>query len=223
MINIEKKKLMLLLEERKHFFKNNATIFQCLFGLIGYCGSIILSQFWKLDLPIIIAISILTLIYIVMSVILICQSKYSPEALLRDICKVSSNHKFTLLILKDDKGRFLVKYDKRWKTYLFPYTSTQDNNNKDLIDFCKQTLNLDNINIVKEIEHEETKMSASSNMTKTYLHKFCQISDYDKLPSDKKFKINGYTYRWMDILQMKENKSIKSKNEETITYVSGVF
>ena len=44
------------------------------------------------------------------------------EGKLQDILSAADIHTFSLLVIKNSHGRYLLKKDKRWNTFLFPFS-----------------------------------------------------------------------------------------------------
>lgn len=223
-MNIEEEKLQKLLESKKKHIKTREYLLVTILSLVSFITSLLLSGFWNGSLFVRIAILICSIIYLVIFIFSVYGSNYSPEALYRDICSTSIIHNFSLLIMKNNKGQFLLKYNKRWKCYLFPFTKTIENKKEvGMIEFCKSTLNMDQVEIINHTEEDITKRSISADLIKTYHHDFYIIKCEDKLQSKSKFKINKEKYKWFSIEEMKCNKNIYNKNSETIEYVESHF
>lgn len=227
-MNIDEGKLQDLLHQRKRFIKSSADILPAFLSLCGYIITVTFT-FYNVnikELPLfIIILAILMLCgYITILVFSIYNSKYSVEAFLKDITACTNEHKFSLLLLKDSHGRFLLKKDKRWKTYLFPYSRTKDDDISGIKIFAKETLNLSPIEIISTKEEDFTKRSVSANMTKTYHHTFYNCSfDSEQLPKKDSFKINGTRYKWFSFDEMKADKDLWLKNNENIVFVEKNF
>ena len=131
---------------------------------------------------------------------------------------------FSILLIKDSRGRYLLKKDKRWKTFLFPYSRTKDDDIQGIKNFAKETLNLSPIEVISSKEEDFTKRSVSANMTKTYHHIFYYCSfNIEQLPKKDSFKINGTVYKWFSFDDMKFNKDIWNKNNDNIVFVEKNF
>lgn len=146
---------------------------------------------------------------------------------IKDIKRSDKISNFSLLVCEDKnfhKEQFLLKYDKRWKCYLFPYLRTKkENNNEYIINYCLETLNLNNFILNKTKIDNIEKYSVSDKITKKYCHTF-YFCEFDSQKSFKRYKhkivkINGEKYRWFSISEMKLNKNIMSKNEETVRFI----
>lgn len=224
-MELNKEKLRTLLAERKLQIKSKTDIFSTLAALLTYIGSVVLSvDFLSLPLKKQIVIIVIGLFYATLAIYAFITSRYSAETLYHEILACTDEHNFSLLLLKDKRGRFLLKYDKRWKTYLFPYTHTQDNDEQSVRDFVNNSLKLSQIDIKTSKEDDFTKTSVSANMTKTYHQKF-YLCDFDlsQLPQKDCFKVYGTKYKWFSIDDMKINKSVWRKNSETFEYVEKKF
>ena len=50
------------------------------------------------------------------------------EGKLQDILSAADIHPFSLLVIKDSLGRYLLKKNKRWNTFLLPFSCTKATN-----------------------------------------------------------------------------------------------
>lgn len=223
-MNIAEKKLQNLLNRRKKHIKSLAGLWESLVCLVGYVLSLLLSDIVHADFKVQVIVGILGIFYLIFFFASIRGTRYSVEAFFEDIVSCSDSHNFSLLVLKDSHGRFLLKKDSRWKTYLFPYSRTKENDSGAILEFLKHALGISSAKITKTKESDFTKHSVSANMTKTYHHIFYQIDfDANQLPAKNKFKVNGMVYKWFSIDDMKADKNLRLKNSETIRFVEENF
>ena len=219
-MNIEEEKLQALLSEKRKHFKTKQYLIETLISGLSFIFSLVLSKFWEGGLLVNIAISFIAVAYFIIFIICIHGANYSPEALYRDICLTSKPHDFSLIVIKNDKSQYLLKYNKRWKCYLLPFCKTPSEDKENgVIDYCKSSLNLDKIKIIKHKEDNFTKRSVSANLIKNYHHHFYQIECTEALKVKDKFRLNKEKYKWFTIEDMKCDKNIKEKNIETIEYI----
>lgn len=141
-----------------------------------------------------------------------------------EIISCSDNHNFSLVVLKDERGRYLLKWDNRWKTYLFPYSRTKENDKEAVFDFVRTSIGYKPLKILKTESGDFTKYSVSANMTKKYHHIFYNIA-FESLSQSQKsaFKYNGVKYKWLSIDELKADKNIMAKNSETVKFVEEKF
>ena len=223
-MEIEEKDLQYLLENKKHHIKTKDTLIQNLICLIVFLLSLLLANFTDLSLTKKIAIITLGVIYFIIFGLSVYGSNYSVEALLHDICSCSKVHPFSLIVIKNKKGEYLLKKDNRWKTYLFPYKRTHVNDLEDLKNFMASAFGVNDFNIVKTEKTSISKHSVSAQTIKTYEHTFYKIDfDFNLPPEKNKFKINKSIYKWFTIDEIKANKDMISKNKETIDFVEANF
>ena len=223
-MNIDEAKLLDLLSKRAKYFKSHFDIITSFLALLSYIVTMIFTCLSIEVIPTyakVFGIALLAF-YLLLFIWTIYYSRYSLEAFYADITKCSDDHKFSLVILKDNQNRFLLKYDKRWKTYLFPYLRTTAENEKSVLNFVIKNIGFQAKRIIKELEKEETKHSVSNNMTKTYHHTFCEI---EVEPFEKKnvFKFNGSKFKWFSFDEMKCDKKIMERNAETVKFVEENF
>lgn len=131
----------------------------------------------------------------------------------------NNSHRFTLAVIKD-KNHYLLKYDKRWRSWLFPYTKADTD--EAFFDFLRHEVGIEPVEITKRTETDVTKESVSAGMTKTYHHTFCQVS-FTGRTDKKKYVFDGTKYKWFTFDQMKQNKRIMDTNSETVDYVESLF
>lgn len=222
MIQIQENTLQELLENRKKHFKSQSTFIEATLSLISFICSLFIANISTCGIMQKIFISILILLYIVLFFFIIWGCRYSTDAFYNDIVSASKDiHAFSLIVIKNG-NLYLLKYNKRWKCYLFPFLQTKENDDKSsAIEYIKNDLNIKNCNIEKIVSKNFTKHSVSANMTKTYQHTFYFLKNnqYEK----QTFKLHGNKYKWFTIEQMKENKNIREKNNDNIDFVSKTF
>ena len=126
-MNIDDGKLLDLLHKRKKHIKSHRDIIESALALASYIVSVLLSGILSADIKIKIAVAVLGFVYLLIFLASLYGTNYSAESLFNDILSCSDSHNFSLAVMKDSKGRFLLKWDKRWKTYLFPYSCTKEN------------------------------------------------------------------------------------------------
>ena len=224
-MNIDDGKLLDLLHNRKKHIKTRKDVIESALALASYIVSVLLSGILTADIRIKIAVGLLGLVYLALFFASLHGTRYSVEELFADILSCSDNHSFSLAVIKDSRGRFLLKWDKRWKTHLFPFTRTKEtNNDAAIIEFVRTAVGIEPKGIFQQKETDVTKHSVSANMTKTYHHTFYLI-DFDEaaVPKKDKFKHNGTFYRWYSIDDMKADKNMRLKNGETIAFVEKEF
>ena len=164
-------------------------------------------------------------IYVIIQTIQSFYKKYTYEDLYRDLDSASDRlHDFSLLVVKNPKGKnsgkFLLKYDKRWKCWLFPYTKSHDDNNEQNVLQRAIDIGLSDCNVTFVGMDDFTKPSVSHhNVEKNYRHRYYRV-DSENLNS---FAARHKKYRRFSIEEMKENDDIMAKNSETVTYVEKNF
>lgn len=223
-MNIDEAKLLDLLSKRTKYFKSHFDIITSFLALFSYLVTMIFTCLSIEKIPTYAKVLgiILLFFYLALFTWTVCYSRYSVEAFYADITKCSDDHSFTLIILKDTKNRFLLKYDKRWKTYLFPYLRTTAENEKSVLNFVIKNIGFSPKRIIKELEKDETKHSVSNNMTKTYHHTFCEV-ETEPFGIKDVFKFNNSKFKWFSFDDMKCNKKIIARNADTVKFVEENF
>lgn len=223
-MEIKEKDLLYLLESRKHHIKTRDFLVQNIICLLSFIITVFASNVLELPFSSKVVISVCGLFYLVLFVFSVYGANYSPEALFNDIASSSETHAFSLVIIKNEKGEYLLKKDSRWKTYLFPFKRTKENDVEDLKDFLSQSFGVKEFSLISEKQVEITKKSVSAQMAKTYHHVFYHVKiDSELLPKHGKFRVNKEVYRWLSIDEMKANKDMIFKNRETIDFVEKNF
>ncbi len=139
-------------------------------------------------------------------------------------------HAFSLLVIKDNSekyfGKYLLKYDKRWKCYLLPYNATKIDDDKEFVKSVINRFSGLKCEIQEPKKIEQTKFSFSDGYEKTYTHLYYGITISVKnsiLPDDDSFKIGKDKYKWFSIQEMKENPKIMERNSDVVKYISENF
>lgn len=129
-------------------------------------------------------------------------------------------HEFSLLAIVNTNGQYLQKYDMRWKSWLFPYVRSAEDNKANVDNYASRLFG-------RETETEyvtcakHCKYSVSDNVYKIYNHKLYKLL-LDSIPenmSDETFEIEGNTYKWMTIEEMENDERIMEVNDEIIAFV----
>ena len=128
-----------------------------------------------------------------------------------------TTHEFTLLAIKSNTDQFLLRYDDRWKCWLFPYVRSSNSHNKDNADhFASEILRkTSDARYVADTTH--CKFSESDEVYKIYHHKLYEVANVDEnliyeLQSDTK-------YRWMTMEEMENDERIMSVNDDVVAFV----
>lgn len=220
-MEIDREKLLNLLKSRSKYIRTNKDIVEAFFCLIGYAVTIALafSDLINSKLWVKITVGLIGLLYVVLFLYTLIETHYSIETLFREICSCNNDHKFILAVFKN-RGRFLLKFDRRWKTWLFPYTKADTK--EALFDFITYDIGFEPLEIIREKETDVTKYSVSAGLIKTYHHTFTEVS-FNGNTEKKAFKFNANKYRWFSIDEMKLNKRIMDTNKETVDFVEQNF
>ena len=142
-MNIEEGKLQDILFRRKIHIKSYGTIIEAALAFLSYIASILLSGVLSADSKMKIAVAIITLAYSLVFFLSIRGSRYSVQELYNDILSAADIHSFSLLVIKDSHGRYLLKKIKRWNTFLLPFSRTKENDDSSaILDFTKESLSL---------------------------------------------------------------------------------
>lgn len=228
MINIQEENIRNVIQRNKNYIGKGFFPFDSICTLTAFIVTYLLSDFdgktgTKIFLIIVIFLCAAWLLY---RLFLYFRNPIDAEKLYDEIMGlVEKKHAFSLSLISNE-NRFLLKYDRRWKCYLFPYTRTKLENDKEFVQDCFFKLTGINKACDKVLEHEDTKYSYSDGFEKTYSHTYYLFNlDIGKsiLSRKNSFKIGKDNYRWFTIQEMRENKKIEERNSEIVTFVDENF
>lgn len=233
MIKIGEAKIRNLLIKKK-FIKTRKFPIDSLFAFIALLVAVFTADYSKINIIFAWIFKIATIVYffyIVYLIVMFFIESYSPEKLYNEIIEQSERkHAFSLLIIKDNSGKFfekyLLKYDRRWKCYLFPYNATKTDNDEEFVESIINRFTGLKCEIQEPKKIEQTKFSFSDGYEKTYTHLYYGITISVKnsiLPDSNSFKIGKDKYKWFSIQEMKENSKIMERNSEVVKYISENF
>ncbi len=227
MLNIDEDKLRDLIHRRSRSIKSYGYTIGTGLSLAGFILTLLsfdLNQitFWK---------ALLLSVFAAFYVFLFVHSffyRYSDEAFYHDIVRLADNHAFSLLVLTSPAhpGRYLLVKDRRWGTFLLPYLRTHvDDDKQNVQRFLETTLRISRYQMTQTKSQEMTKVSVSANLQKTFQHTFYGVEfDVTGTPFEKaKAKVNGLSYRWMSIDDMKCDKRVMARNGDVVAFVEANF
>ncbi len=129
-------------------------------------------------------------------------------------------HEFSIIAIKNKNGEFLQKYDERWKSWLFPYVRSAENNKESVDCFTSSLLNE---KIVTEYvtNSKHCKYSVSDDVYKIYNHKLykLELNKNSYIEKEESFVIDGNKYKWMSIVEMEKDDRIMEVNDEIVAFV----
>ena len=135
-----------------------------------------------------------------------------------------TEHKHTILIIKNKDNAYLQYYDFRWNSYLFFNTKVVDSLvGNDIKEKISQELHLskDNIEVIFLFEKVHSKFSESAQKDKLYHHYFYQISlkeepDFFK---KKEFMIDEMKYKWFKMSELEKDPRIQKVNSDIVGFI----
>ena len=231
MLGIREENLQDLLFRRKKHIKTRIPVIETVAFAASLSITLLLSDFPAASVKVKVLVSVLSIVYTAAYVLTLYGSNYSLDAFYQDICSVAEKERrFSIILLRDTSGLFpasyLLRYDRLWKCWLFPYVRTSsDNDRQSVSDYIKSVFKIQDLNIKQVTEQDFTKHSVSANMQKTYRHTF-YLAEFDsaKTPANRKsFSVCGDKYRWFTVSQMKDSKRIAERNSDVIRYVEETF
>lgn len=228
MINIEEKDLQKIISDKSTKFHNTKFPLDTILALLVFIFTALTVNITNQNFFVkVIFIIILTLysIYTIFSLIKFFKNKYTNQNFYQDIVKISQSdkvHNFSLIVIKNKKDyKYLLRYDSRWKCFLFNYKRTQENDEDSIKNYLTEIFNITDFSTMTIKTDDIEKYSYSSNEIKKYHHTFYFIEgDFSHI---KNKKINGEKFKWFSINEMKENKNIMLKNKETVKFVEENF
>lgn len=129
-------------------------------------------------------------------------------------------HEFSLLAIKNPDGKYLQIYDDRWKTWLFPYIRSSEDNKANVDKYASNLLNKEvKTKYISTAKH--CKYSVSDDVYKIFNHKLYRLlpdSLSENIPDDT-FTIGEYSFKWMSLEYMEKDERIMEVNEEVIAFV----
>lgn len=133
----------------------------------------------------------------------------------RDLAKITqlvteitreSFHEFSLIAIMDSEGKYLQKYDERWKCWLFPYLRSVDNNKENVDNFVSQLFHSEVITeYICTAKH--CKYSVNDEVYKIYNHKLYRVLMDEASENISKSILDNseFKYQWMSIEEMEED------------------
>ena len=122
--------------------------------------------------------------------------------------------------MKNSEGKYLQKYDERWKCWLFPYTRSNESNKSNVDRYISELLKMKiTTTYISCIKH--CKYSVSDEVYKIYNHKFYEVTllQVPIAMREKQFTIDETKYNWMSIEEMESNENIMKKNDDVVSFV----
>lgn len=135
-----------------------------------------------------------------------------------------SEHKHSIMIIRNKEGEYLNYFDNRWNSYLFlnskiydyPEENTETKYIADKLNIAEK-----NIDISMIYEKIHTKYSESAKKNKEYHHYFYNvlIKQAPHFFTKKEFTINEIKYRWFSMKELQEDKRIQKVNSDIVEIV----
>lgn len=135
-----------------------------------------------------------------------------------------SEHKHSIMIIRNKEGEYLNYFDNRWNSYLFLNSKIYDypeENTETKYIADKLTIAEKIINISMIYEKIHTKYSESAKKNKEYHHYFYNvlIKPEPHFFTKKEFTINEIKYRWFSMKELQEDKRIQKVNSDIVEIV----
>ena len=239
MLNIDKKKLKLLLERRKKLIeKRKGDGLGDIISSVSLMITLIFADFSDISIIeplyfIIIAwgISIAVFAYGIYIFIKSITNIYTIDHLYSEIADIDPKveHAFNIVVIRNcnENCKYLVFKSKRWGCWLFPnyHCSEKIFQEEKELEYIKKCLKRD-INIFETIEFKyigneiSEKYSAGDKISKKYHFHYFLATDIKLSNGNKKsFHFNGKKYCWKTLDNMYADKKIVKKNNDVLDYV----
>lgn len=162
-------------------------------------------------------------------------NEYSVDKLYSEISNLNRvEHPFSIIGIRDTyneyANRYLLYYDNRWKSFLFPNGRTAEDiekNESQMLEMISNTLKIpaESLIIEKAGEQIHQKYSVSDEEMKWYHHTFyrMKVLNFPKNLREKEFVIDGTVFRWMSISEMEADTRIQEVNSDIVTMVKGLY
>lgn len=239
MLNIEEKKMELLLEERKndieiHKFYGISDIFAAISlgcSLIFADASSIKVIPSKYFFTIMWLITFSFLIYGIVLLIKSSFGRYTVDALYSEIKDLDPRfeHGFNIVVIKNmiENGKYLLFKSQSWNCWLFPNYRCKsvcfnvEDEMEEIENRIKKDLKVSNKMQITYLGNEiSRKYSYNDRVVKRYnFHYFLFEGINIEVTNKSKFEINGREYCWKTINQMQRNFMIMKKNKDVVDFV----
>lgn len=142
-----------------------------------------------------------------------------------------TKHPFSLIAIKDTfnpyPNRFLLHYDKDWDCNLFFSFHTKEDEKNNLENIQEKLshllkVDMDSIRLKYVDEIIQTKFSQRDKQKKVYDHRvyYAQIDAFPESEQSDTFEIDGITYKWLSIADMRKDPRIQAVNMDVVDFVS---
>ena len=132
--------------------------------------------------------------------------------------------KHAIIIIKNNKGKYLQYFDERWASFLFPNCKLINDNHEALIVESlnnKFNLNLGKIKVNYLMDKVHEKFSESDKIMKTYHHYFYDVQ-YSKLPKqveNKTFTNDNISFAWLTLNELENSPRILEVNSDIVGFI----
>lgn len=157
--------------------------------------------------------------------------KYNHEKLGKEIIDLDQTaHHHSIVAIRDKfqkfPNRYLVYEDKAWQCRFFLNYPTQLTETEN-VDFLKRKISgalkipVEVISLTKKGQALQQKYSERHHEMRVYDHVFYEgeISDFPEALQETSFILDGVTYYWMTLEEMKQDTDIQKKNLDVVKEV----
>lgn len=197
------------------------------FAFISAVGFVISA--WESSIPFKEVMALIGIAFTIWSIVGIMKAFYHPyngETMYKEIKSMDQiKHKFSLIAIKDTfrehPTRFLVYWDKNWECFLLlNFRTPEENAEKELARQVSNHLQLPegDVRLTKKDFRVTEKFSVRDKVDKKYEHTLylASIETFPDILRSERFTLNGVNFRWMTLMEMKEDPNIMEKNEDVV-------
>lgn len=157
--------------------------------------------------------------------------KYNHEKMMDDIIHLDQTaYHHSIVVFQDTflpyANRYLVYWDKRWQCWFFLNYPTQPDEKRNVEFICDKIsralkIPSSQIHLEYKCQKLQQKYSESHKEERFYDHLFYKgkISTIPKQMQKDTFEIDGVSYQWMTMADMKSNPDIRKRNLDVVEVV----
>lgn len=229
MVNIDEEALRNVIKRNDKNIVRRRFPFESLFTLAAYFTTILLADFSGKAFAKYFSYIVFCIysVYFVYRLVCFFKVSFSSEKLFDEIMGVvEKEHAFSLCVIKSEE-RYLLKYDKRWKCYLFPYYRTKIENDEESVKSNILRLTGLNQNPDKVLQKEDRKYSYSDGYEKNYNHTYygfnIEIGKSSLPQKQDSFVIDKAKYKWFSPEELQKDDRIQTRNGEIVKFIEQNF
>lgn len=128
---------------------------------------------------------------------------------------------YSILIIKNEKEKYLQYYDKRWNSWLFLNCKVENENDIPTIqEYIGEKLKVEKVNCRFLFDKIHKKFSQSDKVEKEYHHYFFEIKlEQKEILDNTDFEIAGIKYKYFSHEELLKDERIKEVNNDIIQFI----